>query len=55
MRIYCRWLEIVRALRVWGFFIDPYPAHRWTAIGMGADRDHPAIGPLPTDSDPTST
>jgi hypothetical protein len=36
------------------FFISTTP-RRWTAIGMGALRDHPAIGPLATASDPRST
>lgn len=30
-------------------------ARRWTAIGVGAYRDHPAIDPLSTARDPTST
>lgn len=31
------------------------PARRWTAIGVGALRDHPAIDPLSTAIDPRST
>lgn len=30
-----------------------YMARRWTAIGMGADRDQTAIGPLSSAGDPT--
>ena len=33
-------------------FFTPPPAHRWTAISMGADRDQTDIGPLTTDIGP---
>jgi len=36
-------------------FFTPTPPHRWTAIGMGADRYQTAIGALSNDSDPRLT
>ena len=33
-------------------FFTPPPAHRWTVIGMGALREHPAIGALSTAGGP---
>ena len=55
MRIYARWVKIVFSLRIPIAFLCITTARRWTAIGVGAFRAHPAIGPLSTASDPTLT
>ena len=44
--IYCRWRKIVCVLCVGIVFLCAPPPHRWTADGVGADRDHPATTPL---------
>jgi len=52
MSIYCRWVKVVFAVKIHTAFLCPTTPHRWTAIGMGADRDHPAIGTLSIAIDP---
>ena len=44
--IYCRWVEIVVALRIHRAFLSPTTPHRWTAIGVGAVRERSARDPL---------
>jgi hypothetical protein len=41
-------------LRIGHSFFVPTAPRRWTAINVGADRTHPAIGPHTIDSGPTS-
>ncbi len=50
--IYCRWVEIMFALRIHIAFLCPTTPRRWTAIGVGAVRGRSAIDPLSNASAP---